>query len=315
MTVVCLIPPHPFFLFPPIETEHPFLVLCDLRAKAPFSASPQGFGHGDENFLRMANPDIDWSTFELGWRTGNQGGEVKPNASNNPPLQIHTGFENTLSTSKRSKRRRRNKKSENSKDLNSTQDVLLSSNTPQTQNKKDKKEGPSKDLSSITDAPNSSSFPSNKSPSTSNTRTSTSTEHDKTHEFELSEPPQYHLDKKILRDALNQLGVSKICVDLFASRNNHQVPRYFSRKPEPSALGTNALEHSWSALSSNLEDALRQSSMGAHPSNAREMSERWSSNGRCSTRLENSGVVATVRILGRKRNNSSSCSYFQFETW
>ena len=53
------------------------------------------------------------------------------------------------------------------------------------------------------------------------------------------------LNPDILSDALDRLDV-KPEIDLFASRLNHQFPRYVSYKPDPDAEAVNAFTVSWS---------------------------------------------------------------------
>ena len=53
------------------------------------------------------------------------------------------------------------------------------------------------------------------------------------------------LNPDILSDALDRLDV-KAEIDLFASRLNHQFPRYVSYKPDPDAEAVNASTMSWS---------------------------------------------------------------------
>ena len=68
------------------------------------------------------------------------------------------------------------------------------------------------------------------------------------------DPPQYHLDRDILHRALRQLGVEKLSVDLFASRNNRQTKVYYSRVEEPEAAGTDAFAFNWSQWNSSQDD-------------------------------------------------------------
>ena len=53
------------------------------------------------------------------------------------------------------------------------------------------------------------------------------------------------LNPDIPSDALDRLDV-KPEIDLFASRLNHQFPRYISYKPDPDAEAVNAFTMSWS---------------------------------------------------------------------
>ena len=56
---------------------------------------------------------------------------------------------------------------------------------------------------------------------------------------------EWVLNPDILSDALDRLDV-KPETDLFASRLNHQFPRYISYKPDPDAEAVNAFTMSWS---------------------------------------------------------------------
>ena len=58
---------------------------------------------------------------------------------------------------------------------------------------------------------------------------------------------EWMLNPNILSDALDRLDV-KPEIDLFASRLNHQFPRYVSYKPDPDAEAVNAFTMSWSNL-------------------------------------------------------------------
>ena len=56
---------------------------------------------------------------------------------------------------------------------------------------------------------------------------------------------EWMLNPDILSDAMDRLDV-KPEIDLFASRLNHQFPRYISYKPDPDAEAVNAFTMSWS---------------------------------------------------------------------
>ena len=56
---------------------------------------------------------------------------------------------------------------------------------------------------------------------------------------------EWMLNPDILSDALDRLDV-KPEIDLFASRLNHQFPRYVSYKPDPDTEAVNAFTISWS---------------------------------------------------------------------
>ena len=56
---------------------------------------------------------------------------------------------------------------------------------------------------------------------------------------------EWMLNPDILSDALDRLDV-KPETDLFASRLNHQFPRYVSYKPDPDTEAVNAFTISWS---------------------------------------------------------------------
>ena len=54
----------------------------------------------------------------------------------------------------------------------------------------------------------------------------------------------WHLEKKSFQMLISQLG--HCTIDLFASRTNHQLPRFYSYKPDPDAEAIDALIQPWS---------------------------------------------------------------------
>ena len=64
-------------------------------------------------------------------------------------------------------------------------------------------------------------------------------------EWMLNQDTEWLLNPDILSDALDRLDV-KPEIDLFASRLNHQFPRYISYKPDLDAEAVNAFTMSWS---------------------------------------------------------------------
>jgi len=53
----------------------------------------------------------------------------------------------------------------------------------------------------------------------------------------------WHLNQNFLQTLMNRLG--QCTIDLFASRTNHQLPRFFSYKPDPEAEAIDALTQPW----------------------------------------------------------------------
>ena len=56
---------------------------------------------------------------------------------------------------------------------------------------------------------------------------------------------EWQLDPNVFRNIVSKLAF-KPAIDLFASRLNTQLPRYYSYQPDPSAEGTDAFTFSWS---------------------------------------------------------------------
>ena len=54
----------------------------------------------------------------------------------------------------------------------------------------------------------------------------------------------YKLNESVFRTVCKQLQV-KPTVDLFASDNNHQLPRYYTMRPSPTSIDTYAFKNNW----------------------------------------------------------------------
>ena len=54
------------------------------------------------------------------------------------------------------------------------------------------------------------------------------------------------LDPRVFKYAVKELRF-KPSIDVFASRTHHQLPRYYSKHPDPRSAGTNALRQNWQA--------------------------------------------------------------------
>lgn len=63
--------------------------------------------------------------------------------------------------------------------------------------------------------------------------------------WNLVDHGEWSIPPDLFLEIMARLGTP--LVDLFASLTNHQVPRYFSRYPEPGAKSTNALHSPWPA--------------------------------------------------------------------
>ena len=57
------------------------------------------------------------------------------------------------------------------------------------------------------------------------------------------DPSEWKLCPKVFQQVCQRRGMAKI--DLFASRLSHQLPQYFTRKPDPFSQGTDALQQIW----------------------------------------------------------------------
>ena len=66
--------------------------------------------------------------------------------------------------------------------------------------------------------------------------------------FESIDREQVLMDPLVFRQACKRLKF-KPSADLFASATHKQPHRYYSRNPDPKALGTNALSFDWQAES------------------------------------------------------------------
>ena len=64
--------------------------------------------------------------------------------------------------------------------------------------------------------------------------------------LETSDLEEVLLDPRIFHRAVKQLHF-KPSADMFASRTHHQLPRYFSRHPDPQAVATDAFRQNWQA--------------------------------------------------------------------